>query len=95
MNRPRCIYKIGPCAKAYCYKPEGCPIKKGDEINLYKEEVEALRLKDIKEMDQNSAAEKMGISQSSFQRILTTARKKLSWAILEGKTIRIEKKIKN
>ena len=92
MNRPRCIYKIGPCAKAHCYKPEGCQIKKSNEINLNREEVEALRLKDIKDLDQNNAAEKMVISQSSFQRILTTARKKLSLAIFEGRTIRIEKK---
>jgi len=92
MTRPRCTYKIGPCAKAFCYKPEGCYTRKEDEIQLGREEVEALRLKDIKEMDQIDAAEKMGISQSSFQRILTIARKKVSSAIFEGRTIRIEKK---
>ena len=56
------------------------------------EEIEALRLKDLKEMDQTSAAEKMGISQSSFQRILTTARKKISAALFGGKIIRFKKK---
>ena len=92
MTRPRCNYKTGPCPKIYCYKPEG-PLLKGDaEIELKPEEVEALRLKDVKEMDQTNAAEKMGISQSSFQRVLTTARKKISSALFEGKIIRIKKK---
>lgn len=91
MTRPRCKYKTGPCPKPHCYKPEGCSIS-NDEIELNLEEVEALRLKDVKEMDQISAAKKMGISQSSFQRVLTSARKKISCALFEGKVIRIEKK---
>ena len=92
MTRPRCNYKTGPCPKARCYKPEGHAHKNGEEVELNPEEVEALRLKDVKEMDQTSAAGKMGISQSSFQRVLTAARKKISVAIFEGKVIRIKKK---
>lgn len=91
MARPRCKYITGPCPKARCYKPEGGPIRGGDEIELNPEEVEALRLKDVKGMDQTSAAEKMGISQSTFQRVLDTARKKISVALFEGKIIRIKK----
>ena len=89
MARPRCKYKTGPCPKALCYRPEGGSTKHDDEIELNLEEIEALRLKDIKGMDQTSAAEKMGISQSSFQRVLNTARKKVSVALFEGKIIRI------
>ena len=89
MARPRCKYKTGPCPKVRCYRPEGGPVKGGDEIELNPEEVEALRLKDVKGMDQTSAAKKMGISQSTFQRVLNTARKKISVALFEGKIIRI------
>ena len=90
MARPRCKYKTGPCPKARCYIPDGYPLKSGDEIELNLEEIEALRLKDIRGMNQTSAAEKMGISQSSFQRVLNTARKKISVALFEGKIIRIK-----
>ena len=92
MTRPRCEYKTGPCPKAHCYRPEGSFIKDNDEVELNPEEIETLRLKDVKGMDQTSAAEKMGISQSSFQRVLTIARKKISNALFEGKIIRINKK---
>lgn len=60
-------------------------------IELTAEEVEALRLKNIKDMDQIDAAKKMNTSQSTFQRILSSAYKKLSKAIIEGKAIRIIK----
>jgi predicted DNA-binding protein (UPF0251 family) len=83
---------MGPCPKASCYRPEGCPKKHNEEVELLPEEAEALRLKDVKELDQTTAAEKMGISQSSFQRILTSARKKISSALFGGKVIRIQKK---
>ena len=92
MTRPRCICKTGPCPKAYCYRPEGYSVKDDNEIELHPEEMEALRLKDLKNMDQTDAAEKMGISQSSFQRILSTARKKVSCALFEGRIIKIKKK---
>ena len=49
-----------------------------------------MRLKDIKNLDQEKAAEKMGISQPTFFRILESARKKVSDALIHGKAIRIE-----
>ncbi len=54
------------------------------------DEIEALRLKDIEGLDQDSCAREMEVAQSTFQRILTSARTKLSRAVLEGKAIRIE-----
>lgn len=60
-------------------------------IELTVEEAEALRLKNIKDMDQIDAAKQMNTSQSTFQRILSSAYKKLSKAIVEGKAIRIIK----
>jgi len=63
-----------------------------DEIELTAEEVEALRLKNIEELDQIACAKKMNTSQSTFQRILTSAYKKISQAIIEGKAIKIIQK---
>ena len=58
-------------------------------ISLTLEEVEALRLKNIEDLDQIEAAKKMKTSHSTFQRILSSAYKKISVAIIEGKAIEI------
>ena len=60
-------------------------------IELSGEEAESLRLKNLKNLDQTEAAKAMGISQSTFQRILTSAYKKTSEAIVYGKAIKIVK----
>ncbi len=62
-----------------------------DEVELTAEEVEALRLKNIKGLDQNECAQKMNTSQSTFQRILSSAYKKISAAIISGMAIKIKK----
>ncbi len=72
------------------YKPRGIPLAQLEEVILSHDELEALRLKNIENLDQIICAEKMGISQSTFQRILKNAYKKISIALIEGKAIRIE-----
>ncbi len=79
---PRVIY----------YKPQGIPLRELEEIILMPEELEALKLYEIDGLEQRQAAEKMGISQLTFARILDSAQKKLAKAIIFGKAIRIEKK---
>jgi len=65
-------------------------------IKLTLEEVEALRLKNIKDMEQTECAKKMNTLQSTFQRILSSAYKKISIAIINGKAIEItNENIKN
>lgn len=58
-------------------------------IELTTEEVEALRLKNIKDLDQIECAKQMKTSQSTFQRILSSAYKKTAKALIEGKAIKI------
>ena len=60
-----------------------------DIIELTLEEAEALRLKNIERLDQTACAQKMSTSQSTFQRILTSAYNKVSDAIINGKAIKI------
>jgi len=72
------------------FKPAGVPLKDLQEVCLTVDELEALRLKDVEGLDQVSCAERMGIAQSTFQRILTGARKKLAGAVVEGTAIRIQ-----
>lgn len=60
-------------------------------IELTVEEAEALRLKNLEDLDQIECAKKMNTSQSTYQRILSEAYKKISQALIEGKAIKIIK----
>ncbi|HHV79013.1 MAG TPA: DUF134 domain-containing protein [Firmicutes bacterium] len=71
------------------FKPAGVPMAELEEEVLTVEEIEALRLKDLEGLDQDTCAEKMGISQSTFQRMLASARYKLVRGLVEGRAIRI------
>ena len=72
------------------FKPAGIPLAGLGEVILSVEELEALRLKDVDGLSQSKAAEKMGISQPTFFRVLSTARKKVADGVVNGKAIRIE-----
>jgi len=61
-----------------------------DEVVLTLDELEALRLKDLEGLSQTEAAKRMNISQPTFNRLLSSARKKVSGALVGGKAIRIE-----
>lgn len=89
-GRPRGPRIINFDPKVRYFKPRGIPLRQLTEIVLTAEELEALRLKNIKDLDQVDCAECMGISQSTFQRALSSAYKKISRALVEGKAVRIE-----
>lgn len=72
------------------FKPRGIPLSELEEVKLGVDELEALRLCDFLGADQTEAAKKMKISQSTLQRILTKARKKVSEALIKGSAIRVE-----
>lgn len=60
------------------------------EVRLSLEEAEAIRLKDIEDLDQEQAALRMNVSRPTYQRVLESARKKVADALLNGKAIRID-----
>jgi uncharacterized protein len=91
MPRPRLVRKIRFNPEITYFKPRGVPMKNLQIITLTLEEVEALRLKNIEELDQITCAKKMNTSQSTFQRILSSAYRKTSSALIEGKAIEIQK----
>ncbi len=72
------------------FKPPGIPLASLVEVRLGVDELEALRLKDLEGWEQEECAKRMNLAQSTFQRILSVAREKLTRAIVEGKAIRIE-----
>ncbi|MFX0036581.1 MAG: DUF134 domain-containing protein [Candidatus Hermodarchaeota archaeon] len=60
-----------------------------DTVILTIAEFEAMRLKHYIGLNQKDAAEKMGISQPTFSRILEEAHRKNTVALIEGKPIRV------
>jgi len=91
LGRPRLCRRIKFNPKVNYFKPQGVPLRYLEVIELTAEEAEALRLKNIEDLDQVKCAKLMKTSQSTFQRILTSAYKKISQAIIEGKAIKIIK----
>lgn len=62
----------------------------GHQIILCVEELESIRLTDFEGLEQGEAAERMGISRGTFQRILYEARHKVAEALVLGASIVIE-----
>ena len=91
MPRPRLCRRIRFRPNITYFKPQGVPMKHLEMVELTTEEVEALRLKNIKDLDQIECAKLMKTSQSTFQRILSSAYKKLTEALIKGKAIKIVK----
>jgi len=91
MPRPRLCRKIRFDPKVTYFKPRGVPLAVLGVIELITEEVEVLRLKNVKDLDQMEAAKRMKTSQSTFQRILASADKKVSQVLIQGKAIKITK----
>ena len=91
MVRPRLFRRIRFNPNVTYFKPQGIQMRFLDVIELTAEEMEALRLKNIKDLSQEEAAKMMNTSQSTFQRILSSAYKKVTEALIKGKAIKIIK----
>jgi len=91
MVRPRLCRRIRFNPNVTYFKPQGVPMRFLEVIELTTEEAEALRLRNIKDLEQEEAAKRMNTSQSTYQRILSSAYKKITEALIEGKAIKIIK----
>jgi uncharacterized protein len=89
MVRPRIFRKISKEPEIRCFKPENENNDSLEPIKITLDEFEAIRLRDYHNIQQIRSAEIMGISQPTFHRILASARKKISKALIEGNTIKI------
>ena len=90
MSRPQKCRRVTNMPEITYFKPAGIPLRSLKEISISVEETEAVRLKDLEGLDQESGAKKMNVSRPTFQRILSSARVKMADALLNGKAIRIE-----
>ena len=90
MSRPFKCRRVAFVPGVTYFKPASIPLRSLEEVGISLEEAEALRLKEIEGLEQEQGAEKMNISRPTFQRVLTSARKKMADALLNGKAIRID-----
>lgn len=70
-----------------CFKPCGVRGKELEKTELDFDEMEAIRLSDYEGLYQQECADRMGISRTTFSRVLQQAHKKISNALLHGKAI--------
>ncbi len=87
MARPRRFRRISEEPKIRCFKPETENSDLMEPIGITIDEFEAIRLRDYHDIQQKKSAEIMDVSQPTFHRILTSARKKIAKALIEGNTI--------
>jgi predicted DNA-binding protein (UPF0251 family) len=90
MPRKTKCRRVGHIPKSNFFKPSGIPAYDLEEIILKIEEAEALRLKDLMGLDQVDCAVEMGISRTTFQRILVEARQKVADALINSKMLVLE-----
>ena len=69
------------------YKPAGIPMSQLDVIELGLDELEAMRLCDFDGQQQEDAAEAMGVSRGTIQRLLQSGRHKVLDALVGGKSL--------
>ncbi len=72
------------------FKPAGVPASQLVEIVLEIDELEAVRLADLEGLYQEDAAQRMNVSRQTFGRIVSSARKKVAQALVQGMSLRIE-----
>ncbi len=72
------------------FKPIGIPVQELQQQALTLDEFEAFRLADYTGLSHAEAAEEMGISRSTFSRLIVRSRKKIADFLIEGKVLRID-----
>jgi len=81
--------RISCFPKATYFKPREIPLCCLEIANLSIEELEAIRLCDLLQMEQSEAADKMGVSRKTLWNDLLRARQKVADALVNGKAIEI------
>jgi predicted DNA-binding protein (UPF0251 family) len=95
MPRPRKQRHLLRHPQQAIFKPVGIPLESLERVILLHEELEALRLADLEGQHQVEAAQQMGISRSTFQRLVVEARRKIALALVNGLALQIEGDLPN
>lgn len=92
LGRKKIIRNIEKNHNKVCFKPCGIETKYIEQTVLEHDEMEALRLSDYEKLYQQECAERMGVSRTTFSRILASAHQKVADALLHGKAIIISQR---
>jgi predicted DNA-binding protein (UPF0251 family) len=87
-GRPKKTRVVLKKPESFKFSPRGRR-GKPDSVFLTLEEFEAIRLADCQSKKHSDAASSMDVSRQTFERILKSARKTVSDAIVNGKAIKI------
>ena len=90
MPRPRRCRRVCFSPHVTYFKPAGIRRIELEVVIITMDELEAVRLKDLENLEQKDCAKKMDISQPTFHRLLHEARKKIADALVYGKAMKIE-----
>jgi len=88
MPRPKKIRFVSAYPAIAAFVPHGIPVS--GEVSMSLEGLEAIRLSDFENLDQETAAGMMEISRHTFGRILANARSIIAEALVTGKALKIE-----
>ncbi len=88
-GRPKKYRIVRQDPKISQFSPRGRP-GRPDEVAISIDEFEAIRLADFLGLSQQEAAKSMHISQQTFSRTLTKARKTLANGLVRGAIIKIQ-----
>jgi predicted DNA-binding protein (UPF0251 family) len=83
---PNPVY-INQTATIKAFNPE--PEAQGEPIQLEPAELEAIRLTDLENLNQEEAGERMGVSRGTIWRLLQRGRSKIALALVERRRIEI------
>ncbi len=90
MTRPCKKRRVCVSPGVTVYKPAGIPGRSLEWVTLALDEYEAVRLLDHEGLDQQAAAEAMGVSRPTVTRIYAEARKTIAAMLVLGNALRIE-----
>ena len=94
MSRPCKQRRVRGRPNSSYFKPAGIRMANLEESLLTLAEFEAIRFIDFERIPQTEAGTNMQVSQSTLSRILSSGRKKIADAIINGKAIKIERENK-
>lgn len=89
MPRPYKHRRISEKISGTVFKPAGKTLEKLDCVQLQLDELEALRLAHIYGLTHKQGAEEMGVSRSTFGRIISSASRKITEALLNDHALQI------
>lgn len=89
MGRRRKNRNVSADHSEICFKPCGARRASLERVELYEDEMEAIRLSNFLGLYQQECADKMGVSRTTYSRIIESAHKKIADALLHKKAIRI------